>query len=315
MCYNKNTNKTIILQGDVKVKKKIQITSIILVVIAIVAFVTVKISQAEQKTENLDNEIEETLQEDGEETEDLEVDEEDLETDYNEEFEDFTVEIYEESVIEYKTKRLESADEDKKYVVLEMTMPVIEGETNYELYQAITSYYKSVEEKAESFVLENEEIAKEKSEEQGDAFIAYNKTIEGVTTYEDAKLISIRRSEESYTGGAQVGHEIRSEVFRKEDGAMMLLTDIVSDYDYEEGLTEYIKKNITEESGVFYDNVEELIDEMFFGWNYYLASEGIVIYYQVYDLAPGVEGYKEFLVPYNEVKLEEEYKYLGEINE
>ena len=69
--------------------------------------------------------------------------------------------------------------------------------------------------------------------------------------------------------------------------------------DYQELIFPKIREQIAENPEIYFDNYEQLIVENFQESNFYTTSEGIVIYYQQYDIAPYSSGIREFLIPYS----------------
>ncbi|HCF50858.1 MAG TPA: DUF3298/DUF4163 domain-containing protein, partial [Syntrophomonas sp.] len=65
----------------------------------------------------------------------------------------------------------------------------------------------------------------------------------------------------------------------------------------------YIKKKIIEQirenPDIYFDNYEELVEQTFNINSFYCTSQGVVVYFQQYDIAPYASGIREFLLPYN----------------
>lgn len=61
------------------------------------------------------------------------------------------------------------------------------------------------------------------------------------------------------------------------------------------------QQNMAENPGIYFDNYKTLINKNFSPENFYLTPEGIVIYYNQYEIAPYSSGIIEFLVPYSMV--------------
>jgi hypothetical protein len=49
---------------------------------------------------------------------------------------------------------------------------------------------------------------------------------------------------------------------------------------------------------MYFDNYEQLVSTNFKANNFYLSREGLVIYYQQYDIAPYAAGIPTFVIPY-----------------
>jgi hypothetical protein len=69
------------------------------------------------------------------------------------------------------------------------------------------------------------------------------------------------------------------------------------------GYRAYILKIVAEEiqkdPSIYFPDWEKLIVQTFNENSFYATNEGIVIYYQQYDIAPYSSGIREFLIPYN----------------
>lgn len=59
-----------------------------------------------------------------------------------------------------------------------------------------------------------------------------------------------------------------------------------------------VVSQIRQESSLYFDNYEALARETFDPDSFYCTPEGIVVYFQQYDIAPYSSGIREFLIPY-----------------
>jgi hypothetical protein len=60
-----------------------------------------------------------------------------------------------------------------------------------------------------------------------------------------------------------------------------------------------IVAQIMESPDIYFDNYEELVEQTFNENSFYFTPEGVVIYFQLYHIAPYSSGIREFLLPYN----------------
>jgi hypothetical protein len=60
-----------------------------------------------------------------------------------------------------------------------------------------------------------------------------------------------------------------------------------------------IEPEIAKNSDIFFPNYSALIRSTFDKNNFYLAPDGLIIFYQQYDIAPYSSGIREFLLPYD----------------
>lgn len=63
-------------------------------------------------------------------------------------------------------------------------------------------------------------------------------------------------------------------------------------------INKQIEQQIAEGNSMFFENYEQLVNENFKMNNFYLNPEGVVIYFQQYDIAPYAAGIQTFVIPY-----------------
>ena len=61
-------------------------------------------------------------------------------------------------------------------------------------------------------------------------------------------------------------------------------------------INKQIAKQEKNNPGIYFDNYCQLVLETFNPENFYLTKDGIVIYFQQYDIAPYSSGIREFLI-------------------
>jgi hypothetical protein len=64
-------------------------------------------------------------------------------------------------------------------------------------------------------------------------------------------------------------------------------------------LLSQIDSQIKKNPDIYFENYKELIAKTFDRNHFYCTPDGIVIYYQQYDIAPYSSGIREFLIPYS----------------
>lgn len=272
-------------------KKKMQISAIIFIFLSILAFIGLKLtnSTTENPTDLSDNFADEEIM-----------------------FDDDAFEI-ENSLIMLSTIGEFIEEADVKIVRSEITLPVISGLGNDEFNMEIEKYYNKVAEKLSYFLEDNEDFARNAYLSNPEGFAEYIQKMSTWVSFEDENLISIVRTTESFTGGAQIHPTLYSEVFRVSDGALMLFDDVLSLDENKTIMLEYVIENYLDDT--YYANASELVYDLFDASSYFLGEDGVYLYYQKYDIAPGMTDLPVFLIPYAELNLRENYKYLGEINE
>jgi hypothetical protein len=132
---------------------------------------------------------------------------------------------------------------------------------------------------------------------QYEAYVAYT------VSYNQNCALSIYFDQYEYTGGAH-GLTVRtSDTWDLSKSRRMELSDFFPDRsEVKEFLISNINQQITEQisSGntMFFDDYRKLTENTFKMNNFYLVEEGLVIYFQQYDIAPYSSGLPTFLIPY-----------------
>jgi hypothetical protein len=125
-----------------------------------------------------------------------------------------------------------------------------------------------------------------------------------VTLNQDC-VISLFFDKYEYTGGAH-GMTIRtSDSWSLEKRKRMTLSDLFpEEFDYKKYITMEIIRQITNEikegNNVYFEDYAKLVNENLNINNFYLTPEGVVIYFQQYDIAPYSSGIRTFTIPYSE---------------
>jgi len=122
-------------------------------------------------------------------------------------------------------------------------------------------------------------------------------------TYNKNCTLSLYFDQYEYTGGAH-GMTVRtSDTWDLIRSNMMRLRDFfICDDAYQEYIITNINLQIAEQiaagDNIYFDDYFHLVRENFKPNNFYLVDEGIVIYYQQYDIAPYSSGIRTFLIPF-----------------
>lgn len=119
-------------------------------------------------------------------------------------------------------------------------------------------------------------------------------------TYLCSCVISTYSDRYEYTGGAH-GNTIRdSQTWNLRNCELMELVQLVRCLpDYKTYILTAVEAQIEEEPDIYFENYKELIEETFNENSFFCTPEGLVFYYQQYDIAPYSSGIREFLLPYN----------------
>jgi hypothetical protein len=127
--------------------------------------------------------------------------------------------------------------------------------------------------------------------------------VDFVVTYNQNCMISLYFDQYEYAGGAH-GLTVRySDTWNLTKSKRMELGDFFPHRsNYKDFLIQTINKQIedelTKENAMYFEDYEKLVKENFKTNNFYLSKEGLVIYFQQYDIAPYAAGIPTFVIPY-----------------
>lgn len=130
-----------------------------------------------------------------------------------------------------------------------------------------------------------------------EAFVAYT------ITYNQNCAISLYFDRYEYTGGAH-GNTIRySNTWNLQTGTQMKLSRLFANQNYEAYIIMMINQQIAEQikngTNQYFENYSELVTQYFNEESFYLTPQGVVIYYQQYEIAPYSSGIPTFTIPYS----------------
>lgn len=118
-----------------------------------------------------------------------------------------------------------------------------------------------------------------------------------IVTNDSKDIISLYNDYYEFLGGAHGITTRTSYTIDKDKENFLLLKDLfASGYDYKDIINKEIRNQISKESENYFDSGSE-----FKGINdnqgFYIDGNNLVIYYQIYDIAPYVFGIPEFKIP------------------
>ncbi len=121
-------------------------------------------------------------------------------------------------------------------------------------------------------------------------------------TLQTNEIISFYQQEYVYTGGANGQTTRISQTVNTLTGQIKQLCDF---FQNQKNCIPCIKRNIikqintSEDPTIYFHNYPDLIEKSFQSQNFYLTSEGVVIFFSLYDIAPHSTGIPTFLIPYS----------------
>ena len=158
--------------------------------------------------------------------------------------------------------------------------------------------FNNIDEISDSLFSSYIEAKKEFADYNTNWFIKSNIKIMGIFR----NIISIKTEESMYTGGANIFYNVIFSNFYIENGKVLLLGDIVKEEKFSElanvGKDLFYKlKNIPnnsslENAGYWFEN-----KSFEFNDNFAITDSGLVFFYNLYEIAPRVEGTTELFIP------------------
>lgn len=139
------------------------------------------------------------------------------------------------------------------------------------------------------------------SREHNDPVFVFEALSEFNVTYNRSCIISLYSDRYEFTGGAH-GNTVRSAQTWNTDGrGRVCLRELFKcDGNVKESIIEEIIRQVQMEPELYFEDYQRLIEETFDEENFYCTAQGVVIYFQQYDIAPYSSGIREFLIPYSE---------------
>lgn len=119
-------------------------------------------------------------------------------------------------------------------------------------------------------------------------------------TYNQGCIISLYLDNYQYTGGAHGITNRTSQTWNLRTRKTIKLSEL---YKCSGSYTRYIKDRVIAEiqkdPDPYFENYPELVEQTFNVNNFYATPQGLIVYFQQYDIAPYASGIREFLLPYN----------------
>jgi hypothetical protein len=122
-------------------------------------------------------------------------------------------------------------------------------------------------------------------------------------TYNQSCGLSLYFDHYEYTGGAHGITNRISDTWDIKSGKRIDLHELFTHVnDYQENIikeiNEQIEDQIEESNMMYFDDYEQLVADNFDTEDFYLVPEGVIIYFQLYEIAPYVAGIPTFLIPF-----------------
>ena len=175
-----------------------------------------------------------------------------------------------------------------------------------ESYRTVNDYYYNMAKHREEYcrtilyaqTLENVKYIQDNHR----PFNSYSFTMDYQVTYNAGCITSLYIDTYTYMGGAHGETKRESDTWDFNTGAQIILNDIfplnqASLSKLQLTIEEQISERLQVLPGSYFDNFSSLLQKSFRPENYYLKPNGVVIFFQQYDIAPYSTGIPEFFIP------------------
>lgn len=187
-------------------------------------------------------------------------------------------------------------------------MPVADDTINNKIFRTVRSivYFgekptdaKSYDELMTSFIQSYEELAKKFPDDA----MSWEAKIKATVDYKTESIIDIKLHHYTFTGGAHGYEGDRSLLFNAKTGRSLEYSDIFKD---EKAFTAFAEKKFRAKykvpqgksinaTGLMFEN-----DKFALPQNIFFKENGLLLYYNAYEVAAYAEQQKEILIPYSE---------------
>lgn len=169
---------------------------------------------------------------------------------------------------------------------------------NSQIYNYVLNFKNNIEEQSLKYKKEYESSHKDLSLPK----FLYEAYSEYDVTYDRDNLISIPLLTYEFTGGAHGMSVLKSFNYNLKNGEELKLSNIFNDnVDYKNIINTYIKKDIEKNKDLYFtgkDGFKGIDDNQ----EFYLENDKLVVYFQLYEIAPYYVGIPKFQIPFNEIK-------------
>lgn len=198
-----------------------------------------------------------------------------------------------------------SAGDGTELLSLSYALPKIENADGLSSLCMINAFYEAELQRLINLG-QNDLLDSAQKAAESEAFFAPYFDEESFTEeYRSDSRISFLRAHPSYTGGAHPNLMLFSDNFDYTTGLRLTAADFFSVplETYTPRLVEEIKRQIeTDGAENYYDGYQEMLPHIFDPNKFYLTGDGIVFYFQPYDIAPYATGTPSFLIPFSELE-------------
>lgn len=133
-------------------------------------------------------------------------------------------------------------------------------------------------------------------------FNSYSLIMDYQITYNAGCIVSLFMDTFTYMGGAHGETKRQSDTWDFKTGTKIMLGDIyplnqASLAKFQKSVEQQISDRLNAVPGSYFDDFSILLQKSFRPENFYIKPNGVIIYFQQYDIAPYSTGIPEFLIP------------------
>ncbi len=186
----------------------------------------------------------------------------------------------------------------EKYIEKEKENINVINKINNEIYNYIVNFKDNIEKQSEEYKQEYESSYKDSSLPK----FVYEAYSEYDVTYNKDNLISIPILTYEFTGGAHGMSVLKSFNYNLKSGQELKLINIFKDnISYKSVINSYIKHEIEKNKDLYFtgkDGFKGIDDNQ----EFYLENDKLIIYFQLYEIAPYYVGIPKFEIPFKEIE-------------
>ena len=195
--------------------------------------------------------------------------------------------------IKYPFLKIKDKNTNKK----DSKVKIVES-INEEIYEYILEFKNRIKEESKQYEKDYKKIYSKQKEQyvkyQYEAYSEYE------VTYNKNNILSIPITTYEFTGGAHGMTYLKSYNYNLLTGKQIKIKDIFkSGTDYEKIINDYISKEIEKNKDLYFTG-ENGFKGISSNQDFYIEKDGLVVYFQRYDIAPYYVGIPKFKIPWNQ---------------
>lgn len=195
---------------------------------------------------------------------------------------------------------------DNDNIEIDIKIPVVKEIKNKDIESKVNSV---LEKKAIDFKKDVELLSKEYLEDAKKQQLEPKKftaNSDYQVTYNYGNILSVPVVYYQYTGGAHGMYSKKTYNVDLNTGKELTLKEFFKEgFEYKKIINKLIKEEISREPQKYFEETFKTIGEI---QDYYITEDGIVVYFQLYEVAPYSSGIPEFKIPYKAIESGLKYK-------